>query len=251
MQVLKTHSLSIGYANKIIASGIDISLDSGDLVALIGPNGAGKSTLFKTLSGHIKPVSGTIEINGENAENLTAKERAKMMSVVLTERPDDMFLTVHEIVSSGRFPYLGMFGKLSGNDEKIVEESLELIGIKHLSDRLFNTLSDGERQKVMIAKSIAQNTPIIFLDEPTAFLDYPSKIELFSILKRLASEQKKTIIFSSHDLELLLRYTDSLWVMGRHLPFIKGSCSELLKNGKIQEYFNLQDTDNEYLTNRI
>lgn len=251
MQILKTHSLSIGYTNKTVASDIDIALEAGDIIALIGPNGAGKSTLFKTLSGHIKPVSGTIEINGENAENVTAKERAKMMSVVLTERPDDMFLTVHEIVASGRFPYSSMFGKLSENDEKIIKESLEIIRINHLNNKLFNTLSDGERQKVMIAKSIAQNTPIIFLDEPTAFLDYPSKIELFSILKRLASEQKKTIIFSSHDIELLLRYTDRLWIMGEQLPFIEGSCSELLNNGKIQKYFNLQDTDNEYLTNKI
>lgn len=251
MQILKTHSLSIGYTNKTIASDIDITLEAGDIVALIGPNGAGKSTLFKTLSGHLKPIAGTIEINGENAENVTAKERAKMMSIVLTERPDDMFLTVREIVASGRFPYSGMFGKLSENDDEKIKESLEIIRIKYLSNRLFNTLSDGERQKVMIAKSIAQDTPIIFLDEPTAFLDYPSKIELFSILRRLSKEQKKTIIFSSHDLELLLRYTDSLWVMGKQLPFIKGRCSELLKNGKIQEYFNLQDTDNEYLTNRI
>ena len=251
MEILKIESLSIGYEDKIISSNINVSLDEGDMVALVGPNGAGKSTLFKTLSGHIKPVAGTIEINGENAENISAKERAKMMSIVLTERPDDMFLTVHEVVASGRLPYSGIFGKLSENDEKIIKESLDIIDINYLNNRIFNTLSDGERQKVMIAKSIAQDTPIIFLDEPTAFLDYPSKIELFSILKRLAAEKKKTIIFSSHDLELLLRYTDNLWVMGKQLPFIKGSSSELLKNGKIQEYFNLQNIDNEYLMNRI
>lgn len=251
MQTLKTYSLSIGYSNKTIASDINITLNSGDLVALIGPNGAGKSTLFKTLSGHIRPISGTIEINGENAENISAKERAKMMSIVLTERPDDMFLTVHEVVASGRLPYSGIFGKLSENDEKIIKESLNIIDINYLNNRIFNTLSDGEKQKVMIAKSIAQDTPIIFLDEPTAFLDYPSKIELFSILRRLATERRKTIIFSSHDLELLLRYTDKLWVMGSQMPFLEGTCSDLLKNGKIQEYFNLKNADNEYLMNRI
>lgn len=251
MQTLKTYSLSIGYSNKTIASDINITLNSGDLVALIGPNGAGKSTLFKTLSGHIRPISGTIEINGENAENISAKERAKMMSIVLTERPDDMFLTVHEVVASGRLPYSGIFGKLSENDEKIIKESLNIIDINYLNNRIFNTLSDGEKQKVMIAKSIAQDTPIIFLDEPTAFLDYPSKIELFSILRRLATERRKTIIFSSHDLELLLRYTDKLWVMGSQMPFLEGTCSDLLKNGKILEYFNLKNADNEYLMNRI
>lgn len=251
MHTLKTHYLSIGYNNNLVVSNVNISLKPGDMVALVGPNGAGKSTLFKTLAGNIKPLAGSIEINSFNALEIKAKERAKLMSVVFTERPDDMFLTVFEVVASGRFPYSGMFGKLSEADNEIIKESLEIIGINNLVDRIFNTLSDGEKQKVFIAKSIAQDTPIILLDEPTAFLDYPSKIELFSILKRLAKEQNKTIIFSSHDLELLLRYTDNLWVMGKNLPFVEGKCGELLKNGILQKYFCLNSIDNEYLMNRI
>ncbi len=250
MEILKTSALSIGYENKTVVSNINVSLNEGDIIALIGPNGAGKSTLFKTFSTHIKPLGGKIELFGKDLMSYSPKERAKMLGIVLTERPDDMFLKVFDVVAAGRYPYTGMFGKLSENDEKEIKVSLELVGVNHLIDRVFNTLSDGEKQKVMIAKAIAQNTPIIMLDEPTAFLDYPSKIELFSLLKKLAKEQKKAILFSSHDLELLLRYTDNLWIIAKNKPFAAGQSAELLKNGVIKEYFGLKDIDNQYLLNQ-
>ena len=251
MEILKTSSLSIGYDSKTIASDINVTLSEGDIIALVGPNGAGKSTLFKTFSTHIKPVGGKIELFGKDLQSYSPKERAKLLGIVLTERPDDMFLKVFDVVAAGRYPYTGMFGKLNEDDEKEIKVSLELVGVNHLADRVFNTLSDGEKQKVMIAKAIAQNTPIIMLDEPTAFLDYPSKIELFSLLKKLAKEQKKAILFSSHDLELLLRYTDNLWIMAEDKPFAAGQSSDLLKKGIIKEYFELKEIDNQYLMNEI
>ena len=251
MEILKTSSLSIGYDSKTIASDINVTLSEGDIIALVGPNGAGKSTLFKTFSTHIKPVGGKIELFGKDLQSYSPKERAKLLGIVLTERPDDMFLKVFDVVAAGRYPYTGMFGKLNEDDEKEIKVSLELVGVNHLADRVFNTLSDGEKQKVMIAKAIAQNTPIIMLDEPTAFLDYPSKIELFSLLKKLAKEQKKAILFSSHDLELLLRYTDNLWIMAKDKPFAAGQSSDLLKKGIIKEYFELKEIDNQYLMNEI
>ncbi len=247
MKILKTKSLSIGYDNKTVVSDINVMLNEGDIIALIGPNGAGKSTLFKTFSTHIKPLGGKIELFGKDLMSYSPKERAKLLGIVLTERPDDMFLKVFDVVAAGRYPYTGMFGKLNEKDEKEIKESLELVGVNNLIDRVFNTLSDGEKQKVMIAKAIAQNTPVIMLDEPTAFLDYPSKIELFSLLKKLAKEQKKAILFSSHDLELMLRYTDNLWIISKNQPFAAGQSSELLKSGTIQKYFGLKDADNEYL----
>ena len=247
MEILKTTSLSIGYDNKTVVSDINVTLNEGDIIALVGPNGAGKSTLFKTFSTHIKPLGGKIELFGKDLMSYSPKECAKLLGIVLTERPDDMFLKVFDVVSAGRYPYTGMFGKLNEKDEKEIKESLELVGVNNLIDRVFNTLSDGEKQKVMIAKAIAQNTPVIMLDEPTAFLDYPSKIELFSLLKKLAKEQKKAILFSSHDLELLLRYTDNLWIISKNQPFAAGQSSELLANGTIQKYFGLKDADNEYL----
>ncbi len=247
MEILKTSSLSIGYDKKTVVSDINVTLNEGDIIALVGPNGAGKSTLFKTFSTHIKPVGGKIELFGKDLMSYTPKERAKMLGIVLTERPDDMFLKVSDVVAAGRYPYTGMFGKLNENDEKEIKVSLELVGVNNLTDRVFNTLSDGEKQKVMIAKAIAQNTPVIMLDEPTAFLDYPSKIELFSLLKKLAKEQKKAILFSSHDLELLLRYTDNLWIIAKNQPFVAGNSADLLRNGIIKNYFELKDTDNDYL----
>lgn len=251
MEILKTISLSIGYNNNKVASDINVSLNEGDIIALVGPNGAGKSTLFKTFSSHIKPVDGKIELYGRDLTAYTPKERAKMLGIVLTERPDDMFLKVFDVITAGRYPYTGMFGKLSEKDENEIKSSLELVGINHLKDRTFNTLSDGEKQKVMIAKAIAQNTPVIMLDEPTAFLDYPSKIELYSLLTKLAKEQQKAILFSSHDLELLLRYSDNLWIMAKNLQFVAGRASKLLKNGIIKKYFKLKDADNDFLLKKI
>ena len=250
-EILKTSSLSIGYNGKTVVSDINVTLNEGDIIALVGPNGAGKSTLFKTFSTHIKPIGGKIELFDKDLMSYTPKERAKLLGIVLTERPDDMFLKVFDVVAAGRYPYTGMFGKLSEKDENEIKASLELVGVNNLIDRVFNTLSDGEKQKVMIAKAIAQNTPVIMLDEPTAFLDYPSKIELFSLLKKLAKEQKKAILFSSHDLELLLRYTDNLWIIAKIKPFISGKSSELLKNAVIKDYFNLKEVDNQYLLNEI
>ena len=241
MEVLRTKDLHIGYKDKAILPPINVSLDEGNLIALIGPNGAGKSTLFKTLTAHIKPISGSIELMGKELSDYSSKEKAMLIGLVLTERPDDMFLKVYDVVASGRCPYTNFFGKIEKEDENIIQESLEIIGINHLKDRYFNTLSDGEKQKVMIAKTLAQNTPIIFMDEPTAFIDYPSKIELFSLMKMLSKERNKTIIFSSHDLELLLRYTDDIWMISKGKELVSAKKDNLLESGILKEYFNLKE----------
>lgn len=251
MEILRTKSLSIGYGEKVVVSDINATLDAGDMVALIGPNGAGKSTLFKTLSSRIKPVKGTIELLGKELSAYSPNERAKLLGIVLTERPDDMFISVYDIVASGRYPYSGLFGKLNEKDETIIKESLEIIGISKLIDRRFHTLSDGEKQKVMIAKSIAQSTPVIMLDEPTAFLDYPSKIELLSILKTLAKDNGKAILFSSHDMELTLRHTDKLWLIAHGMPFMAGNSLEMMENGILKKYLGLKNDELQYLFNKI
>ena len=241
MEVLRTRDLLIGYKDEAILPPINVSLNEGDLIALIGPNGAGKSTLFKTLTAHINPIAGNIEKKKKNLSSYSPKEKAKLIGLVLTSRPDDMFLKVFDVVASGRCPYTNFFGKMDENDLNIIHESLEIVGINELKDRYFDALSDGEKQKVMIAKTIAQNTPIIFMDEPTAFIDYPSKIELFSLMKMLTKEKNKTIIFSSHDLELLLRYTDDLWMISKKKELISGKKDELMHKGIVKEYFNLKE----------
>ena len=241
MEVLKTKDLHIGYKDKAILPPINVSLEEGSLIALIGPNGAGKSTLFKTLTAHIKAIGGSVELMGKELSEYSAKEKAMLIGLVLTERPDDMFLKVYDVVASGRCPYTNFFGKIEKEDENIIQESLDIVSINQLKDRYFNTLSDGEKQKVMIAKTLAQNTPIIFMDEPTAFIDYPSKIELFSLMKMLSKERNKTIIFSSHDLELLLRYTDDLWLISKGKQLISAKKDDLIGNDILKEYFNLKE----------
>ena len=241
MEVLKTKDLHIGYKDKAILPPITVSLEEGSLIALIGPNGAGKSTLFKTLTAHIKAIGGSVELMGKELSEYSAKEKAMLIGLVLTERPDDMFLKVYDVVASGRCPYTNFFGKIEKEDENIIQESLDIVGINQLKNRYFNTLSDGEKQKVMIAKTLAQNTPIIFMDEPTAFIDYPSKIELFSLMKMLTKERNKTIIFSSHDLELLLRYTDDIWLISKGKQLISAKKDDLIGSDILKEYFNLKE----------
>jgi iron complex transport system ATP-binding protein len=241
MEVLKTKDLHIGYKDKAILPPINVSLEEGSLIALIGPNGAGKSTLFKTLTAHIKAIGGSVELMGKELSEYSAKEKAMLIGLVLTERPDDMFLKVYDVVASGRCPYTNFFGKIEKEDENIIQESLDIVGINQLKNRYFNTLSDGEKQKVMIAKTLAQNTPIIFMDEPTAFIDYPSKIELFSLMKMLTKERNKTIIFSSHDLELLLRYTDDIWLISKGKQLISANKDDLIGSDILKEYFNLKE----------
>lgn len=236
-EVLRTTNLLIGYKGQPLIPKVNVSLNEGDIVALAGPNGSGKTTLFKTLSASIKPVGGEVSLFGKKLQDYSPTERSSLFSLVLTEKPDDLFLKVFDIVAAGRYPHLGLLARLSADDEKIIRDSLETVGISHLVDRNFVSLSDGEQQKVMIAKALVQDTPLIFMDEPAAFLDYPSKIELVNILHKLSSEKKKTILFSSHDLDLLLRHADVMWVVAPHQPLRQGTPKALVDEGIIDEYF--------------
>jgi iron complex transport system ATP-binding protein len=202
--------LSIGYKTKgkqnSVFTGMSVSFQAGDLVGLMGDNGIGKSTLLKTLTGNLTPLAGDILINSKSVTTYSAQQLAQILSIVVTEKIGGFNLTVWDVVASGRTPYINIFGKLTADDEAIVNTSLEQLHITSLKHKLIDELSDGQRQKVMIAKSLAQQTPVIILDEPTAFLDHTSKHQLFTILKQLCAEQGKLIIVSSHDLELMRSY---------------------------------------------
>ncbi len=240
-ETIKVMGLSTGYHNKrgttVITSDINASLYDKELTCLLGPNGAGKSTLLKTLTAFLPPVEGEIFIEGKSLKNYTDAELAKVIGVVLTERLAINNMSVDELVGMGRSPYTGFWGHMSDYDRKIVTESIELVGIRNLRGRMVQTLSDGERQKVMIAKALAQQTPIIFLDEPTAFLDYPSKVEIMLLLKKLASEQSKTVFLSTHDLELALQIADKAWLIDKKYGVTIGTPEELARNGDISRYF--------------
>jgi iron complex transport system ATP-binding protein len=223
--MIELKDLTIGYAQKnntkVVASGINATLHSGRLTCLIGANGIGKSTLLRTLSAFQPPLSGEIFIDNESPiplSTLTDKQLSRLIGVVLTEKPDVQNMTVFELVGLGRSPYTGFWGRLNEEDKEVVKESLRLVGIESLQDRLIQTLSDGERQKTMIAKALAQQTPVIYLDEPTAFLDYPSKVEMLTLLRHLARETGKTIFLSTHDMELALQIADELWLMTAGTP---------------------------------
>jgi iron complex transport system ATP-binding protein len=224
--MIDIRNLEIGYKSKgktiQVFKDINVTLNAGDLVGLMGDNGIGKSTLLKTITGNLVPLSGDITINGKSIIQYSAQQLSQLLSIVVTEKIGGFNLTVWDVVATGRTPYINIFGKLTLKDEAIVSESLEQLNLIPLKDKLIDELSDGQRQKVMIAKSLAQQTPIIVLDEPTAFLDHTSKHHLFSILKKLCFEQSKLIIVSSHDLELMKAY------INRSVTMAEGNKMEVL-----------------------
>ena len=237
-EVLRTIGLKIGYKDHALMPPIDVSLHEGEAVALVGANGSGKTTLFKTLTGSLKPLEGHVELCGKPLDRYSPNERAKLFSLVLTEKPDDLFLRVFDIVAAGRYPHSGLMAKLQNEDYDLIKEKLQLVGVFNLIDRDFVSLSDGEKQKVMIAKALVQDTPIIYMDEPTAFLDYPSKVELMLLIDRLAKEENKTILYSSHDLELLMKHATTMWLVAKGKPMLSGSPDTL--NHDIESYLNIK-----------
>lgn len=242
-EVLKTNGLKIGYKGNALMPVIDIALHEGEHVALVGANGSGKTTLFKTFTGNLKPIEGNIELCGKPLSDYTPNERAKLFSLVLTEKPDDLFLKVFDIVAAGRYPHSGLMAKLKDEDYEMIKAKLQVVGVYHLIDRDFVSLSDGEKQKVMIAKALVQDTPIIYMDEPTAFLDYPSKVELMQLIARLAKEENKTILYSSHDLELLMKHAATMWVVAKGKPLVAGKPEALFTEGILTSYIGYHENN--------
>ncbi len=240
---IELKALTTGYRSKrgehVVSKQITATLQAGELTCLLGPNGAGKSTLLRTLAAFQPPLSGEMLLDGQLLQEYTAQQLAMRIGVVLTERPSIKGMRVREMVAMGRSPYTGFWGGLKAEDEKAVDEAIAQVGIHNLERRQVDTLSDGERQKVMIAKALAQQTPIIFLDEPTAFLDFPSKVEMLLLLRRLAREMQKTVFLSTHDIELALQTADRLWLMGRDTEeLIIGTPRELAATGALPRFFS-------------
>lgn len=218
MKRLIIDNLTIGYRNKVIAGPLDGQLRGRELVCVIGRNGLGKSTFLRTLAGLQPPLSGDVRWqDGDSTvscRSLRKDELARIFSVVLTEQPDAVNLTVHDVVAIGRMPYTGFFGSLGNDDEAMVERALSLTGMSAFAHRDISTLSDGERQKIMIARAIAQHTPVMLLDEPTAFLDYESKKTTMAMLHAIATDMDKLVVVSTHDLDIALRHADRFVTIG-------------------------------------
>lgn len=241
--LLHTDNLSIGYLQKkggniLLHKDIQMTLSRGEVNCLLGPNGSGKSTLIRTLCGLQKPLDGHVLIENERVAQIPASVLAQRVSVVLTEQFESTNMTVFAMVAYGRSPYTGFFGALSAYDQQIVLQALKDVGIVNMSDRKFDTLSDGERQKVMIAKSLAQQTPLIVLDEPTAFLDFPGKVEIMQLLRKAAWQHNKAVLLSTHDINLAIQFADRMWLMGKNRPIESGAPEDLALNGNIAAFFN-------------
>lgn len=238
---IQLHQLCIGYkgktGHKMVAENICSDIYAGELTCLLGTNGVGKSTLLRTLSAFQPKLHGDIYLSGKELSKYTDRELSTVISVVLTEKCDIRNMTVRELVSMGRSPYTGFWGKLSSADEEIVDKAIGLVNIQNLAPRMLHTLSDGERQKAMIAKALAQETPVIYLDEPTAFLDFPSKVEIMQLLHHLTRETDKTIFLSTHDLELALQIADKIWLMDKTNGITTGTPEDLALNGNLSNFF--------------
>lgn len=241
MTPIRFNSLSTGYRTRkgtvTVARNLTAELPEGELVSLIGPNGAGKSTLMKTVCGFMPALEGSVELCGKDVRSYSREELARTVAVVLTERPAVISMTVEEMVAMGRSPYTGFRGTLSEADREIARHAMRQTGIEEMAARAVDTLSDGERQKVMIAKALAQTTPVILLDEPAAFLDYPSKVELMLTLRRLAREEGKTILLSTHDLNIALELSDRLLLIDKNIGAAYGRPAALSADGTLRRFF--------------
>lgn len=238
--ILEVRNLSVGYSDKRnltkIAENVNFALSKGELVGLVGANGIGKSTLLRTLTRMQRPLGGSIVLNGKPLETYSSFQRATQMSVVLTEPPATKNLSVREMVSLGRQPYTNWIGKLSADDQKAVEMALETTETTSLADRKCFELSDGQMQKVAIARALAQDTPIMFLDEPTTHLDIYHRAYVLKLLKRLTQTTQKTILFSTHEVDLAIQLADKIIVMTEKNIFFDTPC-KLIEAGRFNSLF--------------
>jgi iron complex transport system ATP-binding protein len=246
--LLRTTDLAIGYAAgngrltgrapRIIARELTLEIQPGRLVCLLGPNGSGKSTLLRTLAGLQPSLQGTVIILGTDIRKITPGSLAKSISLVLTDPVRHSHLTVDALVSLGRYPYSGWLGSLGEGDRTVIAEAKAAAGVANFSNRKISMLSDGESQKVMLARALAQDTPLLMLDEPTAHLDLPSRIQLLKLLHRLSREMDKGILLSTHDLDLALQVADEVWLMQAGLPLQKGAPEDLVLDGTFEAAFD-------------
>ncbi len=243
---MQLNDLTIGYpgrARRVVAGPLDASLRAGQLVCLLGPNGSGKSTLIKTLAGMQAPLAGTITLFDEPQARLTAQQIATKLSAVLTDRVMMGNLDVFTLVSFGRSPYTGWMGGLGAEDEEIVRRAMAATGLQPLAHREISTLSDGELQKAMIARALAQDTDLILLDEPTAHLDLPNRVEIIRLLHKLARDTEKAILLSTHELDLALKAGDVGWLLNNEKELFTGVPEDLVLNGTFEKVFERDSFD--------
>lgn len=239
MKLLELQNLCVGFEGKKILNDLNGSIEAGELVALMGINGVGKSCLLKSILGINEIISGHIKLEGQNLLECSELFKAQNLSAVLTKNPHMDYLRVDEIVALGRSPHVNFWGRLTSVDKKIIQEVLEILGIEELKNIYFDQLSDGQKQKVLLARALAQRPKLLILDEPTTFLDIPSKIELMRILKKISKEQSLAILLSTHDLNLIETNADKIWLIEKEGAFIIKSPEDMIATGLIKKNFNV------------
>ncbi len=233
-------NLSVGYNGKPLISEITVGVRHGEILTLIGPNGSGKSTILKSIARQLSLLGGTVSLNGRDLAGLSPKKLAKQLAVVLTERIHPEMMTVEELVASGRYPYTDCFGRLTPDDKRIISESLEAVRASDLCDRDFNSLSDGQRQRVMLARALCQQPEIIILDEPTSFLDIRYKTELLGILRTMAKENGITVVMSLHEIDLASKISDQVMCVKGEKIYRIGTPEEIFSGDIITELYGLK-----------
>jgi iron complex transport system ATP-binding protein len=234
--LLRTNDLTVGY-DQTLFENLNLELKAGELVCFMGANGAGKSTLIRTLAGLQQPIHGSV--NDQHNHRIDIKN----MAVVLTEKITAVNMTVRELITFGRYPYLDWTVRLNENDKRVIEESIDKVNVRHLLTKRLHGLSDGQLQMVMIARALAQETPIILLDEPTAHLDLNNRVEVMRLLRSLARQTNRAILVATHELDLALQTTDLIWLAGRNKDIITGIPEDLVLNGTFDSIFQFKGYD--------
>lgn len=238
--IISAKNLTVGYDKKSVISDINIEAMKGQVICLLGPNGAGKSTILRTLAGLLAPVDGSVYVDGKDISKVRKKDIAKKMSLVLTDRTSPMLTTVYSLVSTGRTPYTDFMGRLSEEDKQIIDNALEITGAANLKKRYISALSDGEKQKVMIARALVQEPELIILDEPTSHLDIKHKVEVIHLLQKLSNEKGITCILSLHDIDLALKGCQTVMLVSNGEVIASGSPEEVVKSGVISELYEIR-----------
>lgn len=239
-ELLRTDHLTVGYGDKTVAEEISLRAEAGQILTLIGPNGAGKSTLLKTLTRQLSPLSGAVYLSGKDLNSYAFRELAQVSAAVLTEKPRPELMRCEDVVAAGRYPYTGHMGRLSEQDRRIVQETMALVGVTNIASEDFERISDGQRQRILLARAICQEPKLLILDEPTSFLDIRNKLEFLHLLKALVRQKQLAVVMSLHELELAQKFSDQVLCVKDHRADRVGTPEEVFEGDYIQRLYGVE-----------